>query len=68
MLKIRLDFNSDAGTKDGVFSKNLTKKGFEFVPSRRDGIIAFNLSLVLLQSEVNLILEKQGYKKYALGA
>ena len=60
VLGILLDFGPDASHKQGGFSKTLPEKGFQFVPSRRDGIVAFNLSFVLLPAEVNPISEQQG--------
>lgn len=41
----------------------MLKKSLEFVLSRRDSIFAFNLSLILLPAKIDLISEKQSYKK-----
>lgn len=68
VLGIPLDLNPNAGHKSGGFSKAEPEKGLEFVPSRTDGIVAFNLSLVLLLAKVDLIPEKRGCKGYVLGA
>lgn len=46
----------------------LLKKGFKFVPNKGDGNITFNLSFVLLLTEIDLIPEKQSYKRDALVA
>lgn len=59
VLRILLDLGSNADHKDGKFFKTFLQKSFEFVSSRRAGIIAFNLSFVLLQVEVNPIPNKQ---------
>ena len=40
----------------------MPEKGFEFVPSREDGIVAFYLSFVLLPAEVNPISEERSRK------
>ena len=56
---IPLDLGSNASYKRGGFSKTLLEKGLEFVPGRGDGIVAFNLSFVLLPVEVNPISEEQ---------
>lgn len=66
ILRIPLYLSPDAGYKYNRFLKTLLKKGLEFVLSKRDGTVAFNLSFVLLLVEVTLILEKQVYKKDAL--
>lgn len=57
LLRISLNLSSYAGHKSGRFFKTLSKKDLEFVSSRRDGIVAFNLGLVL--SPMNLILSKR---------
>lgn len=40
----------------------MLEKDLKFVLSKKDSIIIFNLSLVLLPAEVDLIAEKEGYK------
>lgn len=55
VLKISLDFSSDANHKGDRFFEVLLEKSFEFVTSKKDGIIAFNLGLVLLSAKVDLI-------------
>lgn len=55
MLRILLNFSPNASHKGGRFSKALPKKNFEFVPSRRNGTVAFNLGLVLLPKDVDLM-------------
>lgn len=55
VLKIPLDFSLDASYKSNRFSKTLPEKSLEFVSSGRNGIIAFNLGLVLLLAEVDSI-------------
>ena len=68
ILRILLDLSPNANYKRGGFSKTLPKKGLEFILSREDGIIAFNLSFLLLPTEVNPVLEKQGSKRNAFMA
>lgn len=68
MLGIPLVLSSDASYEGSGFSKALLEKSLEFVPSRKDGTVTFNLGLVLLPVEVNPIPKKQGYKGYALRA
>ena len=65
VLKIPFDLGLDVSHKQGEFSKTLLKEGFKFVLSKGDGIIAFNLSFVLLPAEVNPVFEKQSRKKDA---
>lgn len=67
-MRISLDFSLDAGQKSSRFSRTLPKKGLEFVLSGRNGTIAFNLSFMLLQAEIDLISKNQGCKKDALRA
>ena len=68
MLRIPLDFSPDASYKRGGFSETLLEEGLKFVPSRGNGIVAFNLSFVLLSVEVNLVSKEQGYKRDAFVA
>lgn len=58
MLKISLDLSSDAGYKDGKFSKVLPGKAFEFIPNKKDNTVIFNLGLVLLPIKFYHISEK----------
>lgn len=46
----------------------MPKKSFEFVLSKRDNIIIFNLDFILLPTEVDFILEKKGNKEDVLEA
>lgn len=46
--RVLLTLDLDASHKQDRFSKTLSKKSFVFGLSRRDNIIAFNLSFVLL--------------------
>lgn len=66
MLRILLNFCLDIDYKQGGFSNILLKKSFKFISSKRNGIIAFYLSFVLLPVEVNPISKKQNYKKDTL--
>lgn len=67
MLKISLDLNRDAGHKGGGFSKTLLEKSLRFVPSRGDSTVIFNLGLLLLPADVDLIPKEQGFKEDKLG-
>lgn len=60
------DLSLDVDFKDNIFSVILPKKDFEFILSRRNNIIIFNLSFVLLPTEVYFISEKESYKKNTL--
>lgn len=62
MFGIPLDLGLDDSHKRGGFSKVLAEKGFEFASSRRDSIVFFNLSLVLLPAEVDFVLKERGRK------
>ena len=58
VLGIPLDLGPDVGYERGGFSETLPEEGLELVPSRRDGIVAFNLRFVLLPAEINPISEE----------
>ena len=68
MLGISLDFGLDTSYKRGRFSKTLLEKSFEFVPSRRDDIVTFNLSFMLPLAEVNPVSGKRSRKRDAFMA
>ena len=68
VLEILFDLGQDVSHKQGKFSKTLLEKSFEFVLSRKNGIIAFNLRFVLLSIESNLISKKQSCKRDAFMA
>lgn len=68
VLKISLKFSPDADYKDGQFSKTLPKEGLEFVLSERNATVTFNLGLLLLPMEFDLISEEQGYVGNVFGA
>lgn len=67
VLKISLDFSLDASYKGDRLSKILSEKNLEFVSSKKNGTIKFNLGLMHLPAEIDSILKKQGYKGDALG-
>lgn len=67
MLKILFNLNLDADYKNNEFFETLLKKNFEFIPSKRNSNIIFNLSLILLLAEIDLISEEQSYKGDILG-
>lgn len=62
-----LDFSTDVDHKRGRLLKVLLKKGLKFVLDKRGGIVAFNLSLMLLSAEVDLISKNQIRESIALG-
>ena len=62
VLGIPFDLGPDVSHKQGRFSKTLLKEGLEFVSSKENDIVVFNLRFVLLLAEVNPILEKQSRK------
>ena len=65
MLKIPLNLGLDASYERDRFSEILLEKGLEFVLSRRNSIIVFNLSFILLLVKINPVLEKQSCKNDA---
>ena len=68
VLGIPLDLGPDASHERGGFSETLPEKGLEFVPNRRNGIVAFHLSFVLLPAEVNPISKERGREEDAFVA
>lgn len=68
VMRIPLDLCPDTSHKGGGFSKVLSEKSLEFISSRRDGIVTFNLGLMLLPAKVNSIPKERGCKKDALRA
>ena len=65
ILRILLNPSSDVSYKQGGFSEILLKDDFEFVTSRKNNIVTFNLSFILLLVEADLISEKQSCEKDA---
>lgn len=66
-MRISLDLSLNVGYKRYRFFKTLPEKGFDFVLNEKDNTIIFNLSLILLQLEVDLIAKKQDCKKDTFG-
>lgn len=58
VLRIPLDLSLDAGHKGSGFSKTLIEKGLEFVQNRGPSTVIFNLNLVFLPVELDLVLEE----------
>lgn len=58
VLKILLNFYLDIGYKQVGFSETLLEKNLKFVLNRKNNIIALNLSLVLLQAKIDLVVKK----------
>lgn len=58
MLKLPLDFSPNTDYKGRKFFKTLLEKNHEFVQSRENNTIIFNLGFVLLPVEVHLIPKK----------
>lgn len=65
MLGIPFDFCPDISYKQVRFSITLLKKSLKFILSRRDRTIVFNLSFVLLSTEINPITEEKSCKRDA---
>lgn len=63
VLNIYLNFYLDISYKQDRFFDVLVKKNFEFVIYKKNDIVLFNLSLVLLLAKVNSISKKQKLKK-----
>lgn len=63
VLGILFKLNLDAGYIYSRFSKTLLEKSLIFVTNKKNNIIVFNLSLMLLLAKIDLIPEKQSYKK-----
>ena len=63
MLAVPLDLGLNVSHERGKFSKILLEEGLEFVPSREDSIVAFNLRFVLLPAEINPISEEWDCKE-----
>ena len=68
VLRIPLDLGPDASYEQSRFFETWPEKDFKFVPSRKDSIVTFNLSFVLLQAEINPVLEERGCKRDAFMA
>lgn len=66
ILAIFFNLNPDIGQKQGKFSKILSKKGLKFISTKKNGLVALNLGLLLLPAEVDPIQKKQNYKKKTL--
>lgn len=64
LLLLRVLFNliSDVIHKRNGFSKAFSKKGFEFISSRKSGLVIFDPDFILLLTEINPILEEESYK------
>lgn len=68
MLQVSFDFISNVVNKCNRFFKILLKEGLEFVSNKKSNSVPLNLSFILLPTEVDPILEKQGHKGDALVA
>lgn len=66
VLGLPLNLSLDISYKHCGISKILLEKNLKFIPSKRSGTIVFNLNLVLLPAEVDLISEEQSRKRDAL--
>lgn len=63
MIKIILNFYLNAYYKQNKFFKILSKKNLKFISSRRNNIVTFNLSFILLLTKVNSNSKKYINKK-----
>lgn len=66
MLKISFNLSLDIGHKHSGFSKILSEKSFKFFPSKGGGLVALNLSFMLLATKVHLVPGEQGRKRNML--
>lgn len=66
VLGIPLYLGLDSGYKQGKFSKTLLEKDLKFISSREDSTVAFDLGLMLLPAEINLVAEEHSCKEYML--
>lgn len=58
LLGILLDLSLNANYKEDKFFKTLLKKDLKFVLSRKNGIIAFNLSFMLFPAKIDFVLKE----------
>lgn len=65
ILRIPLNFSLDSGYKQCEFSDTLLEKSFEFIQSKANSTITFNLNFLLLLAEVDLIIKKRGCRENA---
>lgn len=63
VLQILFNLSLDTGYQYNRFFKTLPNKNFKFILDKKYNIIAFNLSFILLLTEIDFILEKQSRKK-----
>lgn len=59
------NINLDDIYKYNRFSKVFLKKSFEIILYKRNNLVKFKSSIILLLIEANFILEKQSFKKEA---
>lgn len=67
-MKIPHNFGLDAGHKQGRFPKILSEKNLEFILSKECSIIVFDLSLIKLLVEIDLVMREPSCKKLELRA
>lgn len=65
ILEIALNLSPNAGYKQGIFFKTLLEKDLELILNETGSAIMFDLSLVLLFAEIDLVTKKQSCKKHA---
>lgn len=68
ILKIPFNLGPDAGQKQGRFFKTLSEKGLKLVSSRKNSIVIFDLSFVLLLAKIDPVVEEKSCKKHAFRA
>lgn len=66
--EILFDLSLDADHKQDKFIKTLSKKGLEFVPSRSNSTVTFDLGFILLPVEIDLVAKECRHKRYAFRA
>ena len=68
VLGILLNLGPDTSYKQGRFPKTLLEKSLQFLLSKKNDIVAFDFSLILLLIEIDSIPEEQSRKRDALRA
>lgn len=66
LLSILVNLSLDNSHKQDKFFKTLLEKRFKFVSSNRSSTIVLNLDFLLRLVEIDLLPEKQGYKRDVL--
>lgn len=68
ILRVLFNLTPDIVYKCSGLPKALSKKGLKLVPCKRGNPVSFDLSLILLLTEIDPFSKEQGCKKYAFVA